>query len=171
MTLICQSSKFVSQIGASLMPLNVDIRTSLRMDERLHNRLSAAAKSNGHSFSDEVRQRLATSFAGKSGVTDERLDEPTKELLEGIGRMAAKLAEIGYRSWYEDPFAHRVLATAILKFMRRSIPKGEAIPNPKPGTPAAEGFYGKRATVDGVAAALASSAEAIADYLAAEERR
>jgi hypothetical protein len=149
------------------MPLNAEIRTSLRMERSLHDHVAAEAKSNGRNFSEEVRHRLAASFAGKPGGTDAPLDEPTRELLEAIGRMAAELAETGYPPWYEDPFAFRVLAAAILKFMRLSMPKGEPIPpNPKPESPAAEGFYGRRPTVETVAAALASSARAIADHLA-----
>jgi hypothetical protein len=147
------------------MPLDVEIRTSLRMERSLHDHVAAAAKSNGRNFSEEVRHRLAASFAGKPGGTDAPVDEPTQELLEGIGRMASELAE-SYPPWYEGPFAFRVLARAILLFMRRWMPKGEPVPNPKPGSRAAEGFYGKRATVDGVAAALASSAWSIADHLA-----
>jgi hypothetical protein len=148
------------------MPLNAEIRTSLRMERSLHDHVAAAAKSNGRNFSEEVRTRLAASFVGKPGGTDAPLDETTQELLEGIGRMAAEFAESGYPPWYEDPFAFRVLATAIIKFMRRSMPKGEPAPKPKPGSAAADGFYGKRQTVDGVAAVLAASAGAIADYLA-----
>jgi hypothetical protein len=155
-----------ARTGANPMPLDAEIRTSLRMERSLHDHVAAAAKSNGRNFSEEVRQRLAASFPGKPGGTDAPLDKPTQELLEGFGRMAAELAETGYPPWYEDPFAFRVLAAAILKFMRLSMPKGEPVPNPKPGSLAAEGFYGKRATVDGVAAALASSARAIADHLA-----
>jgi hypothetical protein len=136
------------------------------MERSLHDHVAAAAKSNGRNFSEEVRQRLAASFAGRSGVMDAPLDEPTQELLEGIGRMASELAK-SYPLWYEDPFAFRVLATAIIKFMRRRMPKGEPIPpNPKPESFAAEEFYGKRPTVESVSAALASGAWAIAEHLA-----
>jgi len=80
--------------------------------------------------------------------------------------MAVELGESGYPQWYEDPFAFRVMARAIVLFMRRWMPKGEPVPpTPKPGSRAAEGFYGKRATVDNVAAGLASGAWAIADHL------
>jgi hypothetical protein len=78
--------------------------------------------------------------------------------------MASELVE-SYPLWYEDPFAFRVLARAIVLFMRRWLPQGEPISNPKPGSRAAEGFYGKRPTVDSVAGGLASGAWAIADHL------
>jgi hypothetical protein len=54
---------------------------------------------------------------------------------------------------------------AIIFVMRRWTPKGDPVSNPKPESRAAEGRYGKRATVDSVAAALASSAWSIADHL------
>jgi hypothetical protein len=147
-----------------------EVRTSLRMNRSLYDHVAAAAKSNGRSFSDEVRTRLAASFAGKPGGTDAPLERPTQELLEGIGRMVAELAD-DYPHWYEDPFAFRVLARAIGLFMRRWMTKGEPVPNPKPGSSADEGFYGKRATVDRVASLLASNASAIADYLDKQARR
>ena len=166
MTLAAVQSDNRQTTGVNLMPLDVEIRTSLRMERSLHDHVAAAAKSNGRNFSEEVRHRLAASFAGKPGGTDAPVDEPTQELLEGIGRMASELAE-SYPPWYEDPFAFRVLATAIIKFMRRRMPKGEPIPpNPKPESPAAEGFYGKRVTAESVSAALASGAWAIAEHLA-----
>jgi len=136
------------------------------MERSLHDHVAAAAKSNGRNFSEEVRHRLAASFAGKPGGVDAPLDAPTQDLLEGIGRMAVELGESGYPHWYEDPFAFRVMARAIVLFMRRWMPKGEPVPpTPKTGSRAAEGFYGKRATVDNVAAGLASGAWAIADHL------
>ena len=145
------------------MPRDAEIRTSLRMERSLHDHLVAAAKSNRRNFSEEVRHRLVDSF-GTSGVVGAPLDAPTQDLLYGIGEIAAEVA-VSYPRWYEDPFAFRVMARAIVLFMRRWMPKGEPVHNPKPGSRAAEGFYGKRATVDSVAAGLASSAWALADHL------
>jgi hypothetical protein len=116
----------------------VEIRTSLRMPQSLHEHLTRAAEANGHNFSDEVRQRLIASFdrAAPPVVTDQK----TQALLEAISEMAYELAEWYPAPWHSHPFSARALMLAFAWVVHKVVPGlTQALENSKfddtPGTP------------------------------------
>jgi hypothetical protein len=131
-----------------------EIRMSVRVPEALKEPLYEAARANGHSFSDEVRQRLVGSF--DRSAPPSVADQKTQALLETIAEMVHDLNE-WFPPWYEDPFAARVLRLAIDKLLQALEPEGEPVPKPRSGT-FAKMFAG--ATVESLSGVLAGLAVA-----------
>jgi hypothetical protein len=120
------------------MPDPAEIRTSLRMPQSLHKHLTRAAEAAGHSFSDEVRQRLIASFdrAAPPAVTDPK----TQALLEAVSEMTYDLAEWYPAAWHSHPFSARALMLAFAWVLHKVVPGlTEALEDAKfddtPGTP------------------------------------
>lgn len=147
-----------------------EIRISLRMPEALKKRLDEAAHANGHSFSDEVRQRLMASFeVGAPSAVDPR----NSEFATLIVVMADELNEY-YPPWYADAFSFKTFATAINQLLyRRYRPSGDLEnpePKPKPGSPAAEEVFRRNASVASVSAMLVGIAIGLANQILREQR-
>jgi hypothetical protein len=144
-----------------------EMRISLRMPESLKEPLHRAARANGHSLSDEVRQRLVASFDPPSAPTAP--DPKTQELLSAVARMADAISKY-YPPWYADPFSFRGFVTAINKLlMRRYRPPGDLEnPEPKPLSGlATEDLFDEKPTTDSVSAMLV----AVANFAVDEEKR
>jgi hypothetical protein len=108
------------------------------MPVTLKEHLSRAAQANGHSFSDEVRQRLVASLdrAAAPPVTDPK----TQALLEAISAMAYDLGEWYPAPWHSHPFSARALMLAFAWVVHKVVPGlTQALENAKfddtPGTP------------------------------------
>jgi hypothetical protein len=146
-----------------------EMRVSLRMPEALKKQLDDAAQANGHSFSDEVRQRLMASFElGSPSAFDPR----TSEFATAIVVMADELNEY-YPPWYADPFSFKTFAAAINRFLyRRYRPSGDLEtpePKPKPGSPAAEEVFRRNATVESMSAMLVGIAIGLVNQVLREQ--
>jgi hypothetical protein len=131
-----------------------EMRMSLRLPVTLKDHLNSAAQANGHSFSDEVRQRLVGSFDRPAPPSV--ADQKTQALLEAIADMAHDLNE-WFPPWHEDPFAARVLRLAMDKLLQALEPEGEPVPKPRSGT-FAKMFFG--ATIESLSGVLAGLAVA-----------
>jgi hypothetical protein len=147
-----------------------EMRVSLRMPEALKKQLDDAAQANGHSFSDEVRQRLMASFElGSPSAFDPR----TSEFATAIVVMADELNEY-YPPWYADPFSFKTFAAAINHLLYwRYRPAGDLKnpePNPRPGSPAAEGVFQRTASVRSMSAMLVGIAMSVANHDHRERR-
>jgi len=131
-----------------------DIQTSLRMPKALYEQLSAAAEANGHGVGEEMRQRLAASFAGEPPAT---FDTKTRDLLVAVARAAA-LLNSWFGHWSEDPAVFRAFFRAITSvlLMRAGYKKDEPIPplHPKPGSQAIA-LFGDKPDIDRVASGVA----------------
>src|SRR5690348_4015205 len=96
---------------------NSDTQTSLRMPEDLHQRLSKAAETAGHSLGEEIRRRLEASFGPAPSK-----DPKTEQLLAAIDRVTAGMLLDG--NWHDDLHLFQVFKFAVLTLLSRFEPSG-----------------------------------------------
>src|SRR5262249_13620223 len=94
-------------------------RLKIALPAELRNELNAASARSGKSVAEEIRDRVAQSFALESGV-----DQPSRDFLEIVAAMPTEIElEMGKR-WHTDAGAHFVFGEAILNRLERFKPKG-----------------------------------------------
>jgi hypothetical protein len=95
-------------------------QVNISLPDDLRARLDAASAAGGRGLAEEIRDRLAQSFAWG------RFDPPTQGLMELIGTLAlfAK-AQIGRE--LEDPAVHFVFRRAVAILLARLKPEGEPV--------------------------------------------
>ncbi len=106
------------------------VQSAIRLPRSLHQRLKKAGGERG--MGEEIRRRLEASFDAEKV----RADPKMIYVLDAITSCAEEITN-DFGSWSEDPFAFDVLRGCVNLLLTRFQPKGEPVPNPKPGSSAA----------------------------------
>lgn len=105
-------------------------QSAIRLPRSLHERLKKAGGERG--MGEEIRRRLEASFEAEEAPANPKM----VYVLDAITSCAEEIAN-DYGSWSEDPFAFEVLKGCVNLLLTRFQPKGEPVPNAKPGSSAA----------------------------------
>jgi hypothetical protein len=81
------------------------VHTGVRLDAKILERLSASDRG----VSDQIRERLERTFA------EDDLDSVTRELRDGLVRLAARLRSDFGSDWHASPWAHKAFVAAIVQ--------------------------------------------------------
>jgi plasmid stability protein len=87
------------------------------LPDDLRSQLDSAVAKSGRSLGNEIRERLAQSF------NTEAIDEPTRELITGIARLAGLVNLDDGVAWHMHPKTHAVFVQMILKLVAQAEPK------------------------------------------------
>jgi hypothetical protein len=101
-------------------------RLKVGLPPELRSQLDAAAAKSGKSVADEIRSRVEWSFSL------EPLDEPTRQLIEGIVGMAADLERECGAPWHSHRGTFAALDLAVVTRLSRLRPEGDAAFGPRP---------------------------------------
>jgi hypothetical protein len=93
-------------------------RLKIALPDDLRARLDAASAKSGQSVASEIRHRIEASFAREAA------DRPTRDLIEGVARMAAEIERETGSTWHEHAGAFETLEWAIKFRLRELKPKG-----------------------------------------------
>jgi len=106
------------------------IQSAVWLPRSLHERLRKAGGERG--LGKEIRRRLEASFETEKAPANPKM----VYVLDAITSCADEIAN-DYGSWSEDPFAFEVLKGCVNLLLTRFQPKGDPVPNAKPGSSAA----------------------------------
>jgi hypothetical protein len=98
---------------------------AIRVDAEQYSELQRGAGRAGHSAAEELRQRLAASFARDE---EARRDPKLAELRDDIGQLASQLELDTDGPWHSDPFAFVAFRAGILALLETLRPGGDPIP-------------------------------------------
>jgi hypothetical protein len=135
-----------------------DRQTTIRLPSAVYKNLADAAELYGSSVGEEIRRRLTASFGPR--IVYPQVDEKTRELVYLIEDMATTLAE-HFPPWHADEGSYRAFCTALVRWLKRYQPGGDATMKPRP-----DRFFGsRRATIESAAAMMLGSASAAVSSL------
>jgi hypothetical protein len=89
---------------------------AVALPEEARSHLETAAKASGRSIAEEIRRRLALTFE------QDALDPVTREMLEGLERIAASLRQVFGAEWYADSRVHEGFMNAVAQRLDRYAP-------------------------------------------------
>jgi hypothetical protein len=93
------------------------VQTAIRLPQDVYDRL----KQSEHGVSEEIRRRLAQSFALDA-------DPETSRLMAAIGRVATLIRlQTNHLDWHSHPAAHWIMRHAITARLARLKPEGEPV--------------------------------------------
>jgi hypothetical protein len=141
-------------------PTRADRQTTIRLSSGTYDILADTAQLNGRSVGEEMRRRLEASFSSSHSPD---VDVKTRELLDVIAAMAADL-ENSFPAWHADAGSYQAFARALVRWLRRYEPLGDASLKPKSGTELL--FHRRGPTLENVVMMLIGAANS---YVAATD--
>jgi hypothetical protein len=95
------------------------VQTAVRLPQDVYDRL----KKSEHGVSEEIRRRLARTFAEDDAGTDPE----TRRLMDAIEKLAVLVRLQTNHNWHSHPAAHWVMRNAITARLQRLRPSGERV--------------------------------------------
>jgi hypothetical protein len=129
------------------------MQSAVRLPRSLHDRLREAAGERG--MGEEIRRRLEASFDAEAAASS---DQKTRELIEGIERLALSMEE----PWHANRFAVDVFKAGIIELIER-ISQHQAISGatgptgPTGPTGTLQTKYGEKAKAETIGQILAGA--------------
>jgi hypothetical protein len=97
------------------------------LPDDLRSQLERDAEAAGHSIASEIRRRVASSYAADA------IDPITRELIDGIIRLAESLRVDFGAPWHADASSHAAFGAALAQRVAGYKPAGQVNPHPRVG--------------------------------------